>query len=221
MSLKIIHLRKLLKILYLEPNKRTSALRSEIREDVAKEGGGLAGGGDFYGPFWKDAKDHVFEKTDLRDTTKTRMESNGGRANLYPQLRDGFLLWWEKRRRWTNVPFEQAQSIKAKFEFPGLDTVVKIDNVLSVKDARNEDRFIYPYFSPTPQLSEEAARLGLWLLGKALPNIPAEEIRILDVIRGRTFSIDRYPLSGNEEHLFYQKYESALKQWIDLRKEYY
>lgn len=220
MSLKIIHLRKLLKILFLEPNKRIAALRADIREDVAREGGGLAGGGDFYGPFWKDAKDHVFEHSDLRDTTKMRIESNGGRANLYPALRDGFLLWWEKRRRWTNEPFRQAQTLKVRYTFPGIDAVVKIDNILSVKDARNIDHFVYPYFTPAPVLTEDAARLGLWLLCEALPSVNPEELRLLDVIRGRTFSIDRSPLRGDEEAVFKAKYDAVLAQWAKLREEY-
>ncbi|WP_200894580.1 hypothetical protein [Sphingomonas sp. SRS2] len=39
MSLRLIHLRKLLKILYAEPNKRISSIRNDIREDIAREDG--------------------------------------------------------------------------------------------------------------------------------------------------------------------------------------
>jgi hypothetical protein len=53
MSLNVIHLRKLLNILYSEPNKRISAIRSDIRADLAKEAGAQTSGGDFYGPFCK------------------------------------------------------------------------------------------------------------------------------------------------------------------------
>lgn len=220
MSLQMIHLRKLLKIMYLEPNRRITALRNDIREDIAREGGGGEGGGDFYGPFWRDAKDHVFGASDLHETTRARLESNAGRANLYPQLRDGFLLWWNERRRWTNEPFRQAQSLKTRFPFPGLDAVVKVDNLLAVRDAHDEDHFVYAYFSPNPTLQDEAARLGLWLLDAALPNVEQGELRVLDVIRGQTFSTDRNPLRGDEQERFRQRYDILIQEWQELRRAY-
>jgi len=77
-----------------------------------------------------------------------------------------------------------------------------------------------PYFSEVPVLDEQAARLGLWLLGQAIPGVPHEEIRILDVIRGEPFSIDRYPLAGNEEDDFRGRYATLLEEWETLRGEY-
>lgn len=220
MSLNQIHLRKLLKILYSEPNRRISALRSDIREDIARANGDLTGGGDFYGPFWADAKSHALGLTDLHATTDARIASNSGRANLYPRLRDGFLLWWEERRRWTNQPFQQAAIVKRRYNFPGIDAVVKVDNILSIEDALGHLHFTYPYFSPEPTLSLEAGRIGLWLLIQALPEVNQNEIRILDVIRGRPFSLDRNPLEGNEQSIFTQRYSEALNQWQELRREY-
>jgi hypothetical protein len=67
MALDRIHLRKLLKILFLEPNQRRSALRADIREELNREAGGEGGGGDFYAPFWADAKAHVFGTRDLHE----------------------------------------------------------------------------------------------------------------------------------------------------------
>ena len=220
MSLRLIHLRKLLKILYSEPNRRISALRSDIRQDIAREAGDLAGGGDFYGPFWRDAKNHAFGLADPHEATDNRIASNSGRANLYPRLRDGFLLWWNERRRWTNQPFQQAELLKTRYNFPGIDAVVKIDNILSVRDALGQDHFTYPYFSPEPTLSDEAGRVGLWLLIQALPNVNADEIRIIDVIRGQTFSLDRNPLRGDEQDIITRRYQEALDQWETLRAEY-
>jgi hypothetical protein len=219
MSLRLIHLRKLLKILYSEPNRRISALRADIREDIAREDGAGEGGGDFYGPFWRDAKDHVFG-SDLHVSTQARIDSNPARANLYPRLRDGFLLWWNDRRRWTNEPFRPADALKTHFQFPGLDAVVKVDNILAVRDSRDDEHFVYPYFSPEPPLRDEAARLGLWLLCQALPTVDATELRILDVIRGQPFSIDRNPLNGNEQEVFARRYQAALEEWETLRREY-
>ncbi len=220
MALNRIHLRKLLKILFSEPNARRSALRSDIREEIARETGQDEGGGDFYAPFWADAKSHVFGAADLHTMVDDRVGANGRRANLYPQLRAGFLTWWNERRRWTNEPFRLGRSLKAHFQFPGLDATVKVDNILTVRDGLDVEHVIYPYFAPEPVLSESAARLGLWLLSRALPTVPVEEIRILDVIRGRTFSVDRYPLLGNEEHEFRQRYATALNERDILRREY-
>lgn len=220
MALDRIHMRKLLKILFSEQNGRRSALRADIREERAREVGREESGGDFYAPFWADAKCHVFGTADLHDMVDSRVQANGRRANLYPQLRAGFLIWWNERRRWTNEPFRLGRSLRAHFPFPGLDATVKIDNILTVRDGGEVEHVIYPYFSPEPILSENAARLGLWLLSRALPTVPIEEIRILDVIRGRTFSVDRYPLLGNEEHEFHQRYAAALDERAVLRREY-
>lgn len=220
MALDRIHLRKLLKILFLPPNRVTSALRADIRQEIGREAGGDSGGGDFYGPFWADAKAHVFGTGDLHTMVDGRIEANRGRDNLYPQLRSGFLTWWNDRRRWTNEPFRPGRTLNAHFPFPRLDATVKIDNILSVRDGRDEEHVVYPYFAPDPVLSERAAQLGLWLLTSALPNVPPGEIRILDVIRGRTFSLDRTPLTGDEEEEFRRRYAAALEERAVLRREY-
>jgi hypothetical protein len=220
MALDGIHLRKLLKILFLDPKARQSAIRADIREDIKREAGQNSSGGDFYAPFWSDAKDHVFGLSDLNDMVRQRIAANLRRRNLYPGLRDGFFAWWNERRRWTNEPFRPGRSLKTRFPFPGLDASVKIDNILSVRDGLNAEHIVYPYFAPEPVLSEQAARLGLWLLTTALPDVPPEEIRILDVIRGRTFSIDRTPLQGSEEEVFRRRYAELLQQRDHLREEY-
>lgn len=220
MALERIHLRKLLKILFLSANARRSAIRADIREVNAKEDGFEAPGGDFYGPFWSDAKGHALAHADLHQMVVMRISANRRRSRLYPLLRDGFLVWWNERRRWTNTPFGPGRPLRAYFNFPGVDAIVKVDNILSVKDGLGDEHFVYPYFAPEPILSEDAARLGLWLLIKALPAVPATEIRILDVIRGRTFSIDRTPLRGNEEGEFRRRYMELLRERDLLRKEY-
>lgn len=220
MSLRSIHLRKLIKILYLPSNRRVSVLRADIRDDMARENGSGGSGGDFYGPFWSDAKSHVFGFSDLHDTTRARIAANQRRANLYPQLRDGFLLWWNERRRWTNEPFRQADSLKSTYRFEDIDALVKVANILAVRDARNEDHYVYPYWFPDPVIGDEAARLSLWLLQAALPNTDPSELRVLDVIRGQTFSLDRSPMRGNEGRVFHQRYASLLREWEDLRREY-
>ena len=220
MALENIHLRKLLKLMYLEPNTRRSALRTDIREDLRREAGEDGGGGDFYSPFWADAKAHVFGGPDLRVSTAERIAANARRSNWYPQLRDGFLSWWDERRRWTNLPFNPGRKLKARFKFPGFDAVVKIDNILTVVDGKGDEHVVYSYFAPEPALSADAARLGLWVLTQSFPTVPPSELRILDIIRGNTFSIDRTPLSGEEEIEFRARYARLVVERDKLRAEY-
>lgn len=220
MSLKSIHLRKLLQIFYLPNAGKISKIRAEIRDDIARESGALAAGGDFYGPFWADAKKHAVGLGDLRSSVDERIDANDVRANLYPQLRDGFLLWWDQRRRWTNEPFRAVEAPKGRYSFSEIGATVKVDNFLSVIDGSGYQHFVYPYFSATPELSNEAARLGLWLIGRALPNFGWDEIRLLDVIRGKNFSTDFVSLLGNEEGLFLKKYIEICNIYENLKKEY-
>lgn len=220
MALDRIHLRKLLKLLFLEQRQLVAALRGDIREEIAREAGDSDGGGDFYSPFWFDAKQHSLGFVDLATCVDERIAANSGRSNLYPQLRDGFLTWWNERRRWTNEPFTPGNALKAHFPFPGINAVVKVEGILSIRDGRNVERYVYPYFAPVPTLGNEAARWGLWLLGRALPNVDERELRILDVIRGVTHSLDRNPLNGNEEAAFRARYTEVLRQREVLRDQY-
>lgn len=220
MALDRVHLRKLLKIMFLDAGKQRSAIRADIREDIGRENGASSSGGDFYAPFWADAKRHAFASGDLHELVSQRIAANARRSDLYPRLRDGFLLWWNERRRWTNEPFRPGDQLKAQYSFPELDAIVKVDSILSVRDGLGAQHAVYPYFAPDPVLSESSARLGLWLLSVALPSVSLDEIRILDVIRGNTFSIDRNPLHGDEEGEFEETYSEILRIRENLRREY-
>lgn len=219
MPLQDISLRKLLKIMFLPARPQRAELRKDIRDERARAAASPdeEGGGDFYAPFWADAKAHAFGEGDLRELVAQRIASNERRARLYPLLRDGFLLWWNERRRWTNQPFQPGRVLRVRYGVIALPAVVKIDSILSVRDGDGVEHYVYPYFAPEPPLDDEAARFALWLLGRALPDVPHGELRILDVIRGRTFSIDRNPLEGTEEERFVQRYAALLAQRDRLR----
>ncbi|PYE88052.1 hypothetical protein [Phyllobacterium leguminum] len=224
MSIENIQLRKLLKLMFLDGRKRRSALRRDIREErnkqIARETGERdEGGGDFYSPFWADVRSHVFGTADLHTTVRDRIGANGRRSSLYPQLRDGFLRWWTERRRWTNEPFRQGRHLRSHLDFTDLQARVKVDSVLSVRDANGVEHYIYPYFFPEPAITNESARLGLWVLTQAFNDVPPDEMRILDVIRGRTFSIDRSPLLGNEEEEFRGRYRRLIEERDALLSE--
>lgn len=220
LPLQNTHLRKLLKIGFSAPNRRRSALRTDIREERARQSRTDDGGGDFYGPFWADAKAHAYGTRDLRLAVQERIAVNEKRRALYEQLRNGFLAWWEERRRLTNAPVQAGEVQKASFDVQGLAATVKVENVLSLTDGSGTCRYVYPYFAPDPALTDDAARIGLWLLDQALPNAPLEEIRILDVIRGRTFSAGRTPLQGDEEAAFRHMYEALIQERDGLSREY-
>lgn len=50
-------------------------------------------------------------------------------------------------------------------------------------------------------------------MSEALPQFDVADMRILDVIRGDVFSVDRFPLSGTEEKEFSLRYRSILREW--------
>lgn len=221
MSLEAIHLRKLIAILYSSDSEQRTALRSDIRHELRKLQGAGKGGGDFHTPFWTDAKNHAAGIANLGEQSKFRIEQNWRRKRLYPQLTNGFLSWWNEKRRWRNEPFEiLSNSPKAQFEVPELDAVVKLENLLAFRIGDKENRIVYPYFSEVPILPDEGARLCIWLLGEALEDYKIEDMRILDVLRGKSFATIDVPLQGNEQELFIQKYDQVLKEWDKLRKEY-
>lgn len=219
MPLESISLRKLLKIGFSNPNRRRSALRGIIRDDRARAAGSADEGGDFYGPFWADARAHVFGAQDLHETTAGRMADNRNRRRLYPLLRDGFLVSWSTYRRRTNEPFHLGPSLRTRFEILDLASMVKIDSILSITDGLGDHHHVYPYFAEAPELGAESARLGLWLLGQALPDVPLGRFQMLDVLHGRSFSIALTPLQGNEEQLFLRMYAGLIQERDILRRD--
>lgn len=221
MSFELIGLGKLLRAMYADRSERTRLLREDIRNTLRRERGEPQGdGGDFYGPFWADAKRHVRGLSDLREITQQRVESNRGRRRLYELLEVGFLSWWEERRRFRNEPFTiGADAVRARLNCDGLG-VVKVENTLSITVGDDGLRIVYPYFPERPELSDEAARLGLWVMSKALAPQDVEGMRILDVIRGRTFSVLDTPMTGDEERIFRERYEQLLEDWQRLRADY-
>ena len=50
-------------------------------------------------------------------------------------------------------------------------------------------------------------------MSKAVSEHRIEDMRILDVIRGEAYSIDKYPLSGNEEAVLTDRYRVILSEW--------
>jgi hypothetical protein len=220
MAINRIPLRKLLQLMYAPSNLRTSKLREDIRNEIASDDGIDLGGPDFFSPFWRSAKDHVFGSADLHNDVDEHIAANYRRARLFRMLRDGFLLWWNERRRWTNEPFVPADTLVGSYLYENLNLTVKVGNIMAVKDGNDEDHFIYPYFSEIPTLTPEAARVGLWMMRQIFPNTPEENLRILDVIRGQNFSLEDVPLQGDELQILTTRFRFLLAEWASLREEY-
>ena len=207
--------------MYLPQRRLQAALRDDIRSDLNKENGNSSGGGDFFVPFWADARLHVMDVKDLNESTQARVRDNKVRARLYPLLASGFLTWWDEKRRWINEPYEYIpKNIKTQYLFNEIDCTLKIENLISVQIHDGSHRLIYPYFSEVPALNEEAARLGLYILDQSLSAYSTDEMRVFDVMRSASFSVQDSPFQGNERELFAQKYAFVEREWERLRADY-
>lgn len=221
MAIDTISLRKLMQLMLASERRRTSLLRANITEEIRREINGPGeGGGDFHSPFWADAKSYAAHGADLRQASAARIDANEGRSRLYPELTEGFLTWWLERRRRRNEPFTIIeQNIRGRLELPGLG-VVKIENNLAFEIGEDDRRVVYPYFCEDPEMTEQVARLGLWAMAAAIPEYAIDHMRVLDVIRGRSFSILDTPITGTEEADFRAQYQVLLDRWRALRREY-
>lgn len=220
MPINNLTLRKALKLAFSDTAARRADIRGIIRADIAREAGTDSGGGDFYGPFWYDAKQHVLGLSDLHVDTQSRIDSNPRRGNLYPQLRDGFLLWWSERRRWINAPYEQGDNHFGQILIPEIEMTIRVENLISVIDGHGDEYVVYPYFFPEPDVSELVGRLGIWGMSEALTQIAPSQARFLDVLRGQAFSLDRSPLQGNEQEIFTARLSAVIEEYEALLSEY-
>jgi hypothetical protein len=220
MSIEKVHLRKLLRLFYAAASERRAILGADIySEQTKKDGDDEEGGGDFHGPFWADAKRHVEGIVDLPTQTKTRIAKNARRRNLYPLLTQGFLAWRNEKRRWRNEDFILIQDVKGRVAFPELNGLVKVENLLAVRVENRFSRIVCPYFSEEPLLPPIGARLGLWLMSEALPRYPIEDLRILDVLRGKSFGVIDVGIEGDERAQFTAEYARVLEEWRKLKEE--
>jgi hypothetical protein len=220
MSLEKINLRKLLQLFFADTRLQRSLLLADIRKDRTKAKGNRDSGGDFYGPFWADAKDHVAGRSSLPGQTEIRIAANATRARLYPILRDCFLSMWNEKMRWRNEPFEfTPESVKAQLPIKELGVIVKIENTASIKTWDGSHRVIYPYFSEAPPLPEAGARLGFWVLQEALPDYRPEDFRIIDMHRRAYFRPTDVGMKHDERSEFIKRYDLLLKEWRKLRDE--
>jgi hypothetical protein len=221
MSIQIINLNKLLRLCALPENELIAELRDDLRNERNKKLGLDSGGGHFHHPWWTVAKLHLVGKADLRAHLPLFVQANRYRKRLYPLLTEAFLRWADELRRSTNESIGPVEErVHNHYPVPGLELTVKVDNLLGLQIGENHHRLIYPYFSEEPALSEQWARVGLWLMQNALSGFQIAQMEILDVLRSHSFSGASLALRGNEEAVFKAKYRKMLELWTDLRPEY-
>lgn len=223
MSLEIVHLRNLMRLILADRRLETRLLRANIRAELDRQEqqeGDENEGRDFYVPFWADAKAHVRGVSNLRTETARRVAASRQRRRLYPLLTDGFLTWWEDRRRRRNEPFTLLdRQVRGRCLLEGLGTV-KVENNLAFQIGDDGLRIVYPYFFDEPELNADTARVGLWLMSQALPNFAVADMRILDVARGTSYSVEDFPLNGGEEADLRAEYQRLIDRWRELRATY-
>ncbi|GLI22658.1 hypothetical protein GGQ86_002418 [Xanthobacter flavus] len=217
MPLAEIPLNKAVQLFFASDSKRTEILRKDAYRSARSRP--KANGGNFHTAFWSDAKDHVAGLLDLREATSERISKNPKCKRLYELLRDGFLQLWNEKRRWLNEPVKiVAKNIHGQFECH--PCAVSMRGALHVRAGDFYSRIVYPYFSEEPELGEDGARLILWAMIEALPAHDPEEMRIIDVIRAKSYSIANCPLRGDEFELFEEKISLIADEWERLRRSY-
>jgi hypothetical protein len=223
MSILNIPLRKILRLFYASEGLRRKILLADIGSDARKEGGGRrSNGGDFYAPFWADARAHVTGAADLTRQTEIRIAADRGKTRLYPLLRDASLNIFEERLRWTNKPpVIRIENLNGRFEIAEIAATIKVQNVwlARVGGGLGESSYlIYPYFSEAPSLPVEGARLGLWAMSQALSQQPLDYLRIVDLLRKAVFSTTSLPLTGDEGDIFLRRYQALILERERLKK---
>lgn len=219
MAIKNIQLNTLLNLFYAKESAVRSKARDDVKKTLDKEQGVESDGGmDFHNSFWSDVKDFMNGRIDLTLQTAQRADLNRNRKRLYPLLAQKFLEWWNEKKRWSNEGCVVATAPKGRYNHSELGVVVRINNILALDIGSQPTRYFYPYFSEKPALDEEAARIGLWLMQEAL-DVPPQQLRLLDVLRAKSYSLKKHPLQGNEEALFKAKYGKILDKWDELYAE--
>ena len=131
MAIDNISLRRLLRFAMSNAKKRQELLRGDIRSELKKGNGGTSKGGDFYGPFWAAAKNHVKGRSNLAVDVPKLIAANSGRKKLYTLMQKNFLEWWTEKRAWSNEPFNIFdENVKGDFHIGELGLIIKIDSVL-------------------------------------------------------------------------------------------
>ncbi len=135
-------------------------------------------------------------------------------------LAERFEEWWQTFEGTMNERLTPlSESVHAWHDFDELGVTIKVDNLLAFQIDRERHRLIYPYFSEEPILSERWGRVALWIMSQALEGYRVEDMVILDVQRGRSFSIREVDLVGDEEQIFITRMAELRVLWDNILDE--
>ncbi|WCL55546.1 hypothetical protein [Gimibacter soli] len=218
MSLHTARLSKIIKIAYTDEKLARRDIHADVADHIQKgkvTDKSSGGGGDFHSELWARFKDCIFEHdAEGFDLIVTALiKANSRRKRLFPLLAAGLKSWGLEKRRWMNEEIKRIKSPTGTVDLNSPDLSFKVNNILALEIVGQSNRYIYPYFSAEPALSDEAARVALWQIHKALPHVKLEEVRILDVLRGRSFSVSDVPFLGDEQSLFEHHVTNIMKRW--------
>jgi hypothetical protein len=215
MAFDNVSLNKLLKLLPCTLKKREAMIRKDARDAVLKERKAENDdGGDFYAVFWSGAKKFVLKGDNLRKLVREQIRKSKSKRRLYPVLLDGFFRWYGARHE----DGDPAARIEIAGTFGRCSTLaksgaVRVHNLLAWKEPDGTRHIVYPYFDKDHALGPRAARLGRWAMVNALPDHDAENMAILDVLRGQVYDNDNCPLRGDEEEILSERYGRILNEW--------
>ncbi|MFC4349597.1 hypothetical protein ACFO5Q_17235 [Kordiimonas lipolytica] len=218
MSLHEARLSKIIKIAYADAKLSRKEIFNDVSACIRKEQNpesGSGGGGDFHGVLWAAFKECIFEQDveGFDQMVAALISGNSRRKRLFPQLADGLKSWGLLKRRWMNEEIKRIKNPVGTVILEGQDIAFKVNNVLALEIVGKGNRYIYPYFSEKPALNDEAARVALWQLHCALPHVHLDEIRILDVMRGKSYSTVEVPLVGDEHDIFAHQVAEIFQLW--------
>lgn len=217
-------LAKLLRVLGASPNQQSTILKRDAYDTVRKVlSPGDRGGFNFYLPNHADFREHITGGRSLYTTTAQRLIDIGSAKNIYPNLRDGELTFWNSFRRSINGPVRALQPPTGVLTLGGAGQV-RIEHLIYLEypDSHGTQRLalcMYPF--PWPVLRPGIARMGLAALERVVGKRVQGDIAILDAHRADLFRLSDQRFDGEEADRLWREYQWLLRDWqgmVDKRR---
>jgi hypothetical protein len=217
MAMDRLSLARFLELLQLPQPRRLKLIERDARKALYEERfGKLSDGGDFYGPFWADAKRSAVDRGFcLKSATDERISSNKSRRRLYPHLLEGFETGWTslKASSFGEAALSLVMRLAVYVKGSEEEDHIRATNVLAVTESDRSLHITYPYFSKDVKLGMRHARLGLGVLRQGFATAQPKTVAILDVLHGSIY-IDSGEDIGDPEHKeLVDRYDAVMREW--------
>jgi hypothetical protein len=217
MTMDRLSLARFLELLQLPHARRLKVIERDARKAVfADRFGKSSDGGDFYGPFWSDAKRSAVEREfSLAAATADRIARNKSRRRLYPQLLRGFEQGWRGLRtsRITAATLELVTRLSVTIKGSEEEDYIHASNVLAVKEPRGVLHIAYPYFSKDVGLGVRHAKVGVRVLRQGFARAKPESVAMLDVLRGNLFVGADGEVDTSARDELVDRYDAVMREW--------